>query len=375
MDRDIKTCPKCGALISANLPRCRQCKAYLHGTELEGFLLEHLLPARLAASPGTAIFMLMIVGYFALMAMFAGPLNALSFSSFSAKQLGSTWSLGVFEGEYWRFATSALAHGGVVHIAFNLYSLSIVGPLVEEAFDRKKMMLLFGLTGILSMAASHFVAVELMGHLLHQSVGASGAISGLLGACFVAARRMGPAGRDVAAVMWRWTTFMAIFGFVAPGVDNVAHAAGWLLGAGTAALMPLGLTQTVAAQRALSVATLGLLAVVLLSVGMMLAHLKGFPAKLDNDMEPVTLLTMVVKPGAERRYSDQVTAPHECDLAAEASAQTGVATDAQVYACELALRVVPMPELYWLAAELHERRGETARAEALRRVLERLARP
>ncbi|MCA9556856.1 MAG: rhomboid family intramembrane serine protease, partial [Myxococcales bacterium] len=181
---------------------------------------------------------------------------------------------------------------------------TIAGPVVEEAFDRKKMMLLFGISGILSMAVSYVVYVELLGHTIHQSVGASGAISGLIGGSFVVARRMGPAGRQIEHAMWRWTVFMLVFGFVAPGVDNAAHVGGWLIGAGMALVMPVGLTQTVAAQRALSVATFGLLGLVIASVALMLMHLKGFPASLENDAEPITILGMVVKPGAEWDYSD-----------------------------------------------------------------------
>jgi len=369
---DVKTCPKCGALISPNLPRCRQCKAYLHGTELEGFLLEHLLPARLAASPGTGIFMLIIMGYFALMVMFAGPLSALSLSTFSAAELGSTWSPGIFAGEYWRFVSSSLAHGGVVHIAFNLWALTIAGPVVEEAFDRKKMMLLFGISGILSMAVSYVVYVELLGHTIHQSVGASGAISGLIGGSFVVARRMGPAGRQIEHAMWRWTVFMLVFGFVAPGVDNAAHVGGWLIGAGMALVMPVGLTQTVAAQRALSVATFGLLGLVIASVALMLMHLKGFPASLENDAEPITILGMVVKPGAEWDYSDQVTSIRDCQDAFDAANESGTVTDAQLYSCELALRINPSPSIYRATAHLEEARGNTARADTLRRVAARL---
>jgi len=369
--REVDTCPKCGALISPNLARCRQCKHYLHGTQVEGFLLEHLLPGRLAAAPGTGVFFLLIIAYYALMVMFAGFESALGFSSYSVRQLGSTWSLGIWEGQYWRFVTSVFAHGGVVHLAFNLYALTIVGPLIEELYDRKKMMLVFGVSGVLSMAFSHLFYTEVM-HQLHNSVGASGAVSGLIGACFVGAKRLGPDGRDVANVMLRWTAYMAIMGFAMGGIDNAAHAGGWIIGAAMAAVMPLGIARTVATQRLLSVVVLGLLVLMVTSIGLMLANLRGFPGKLEKDASPRYVFMFQYAPGTERKFSDQARVIRDCRDAFAAVGESKEVSDEQLYDCELAVRVSPSAPLYEALAVLHEIRGDTERAKQLRAVLDHL---
>lgn len=374
MTRDVTTCPKCGALISPNLARCRQCKHYLHGTQVEGFLLEHLLPQKLAAAPGSGIFFLLIIGYYALMVMFAGIDSAPGFSAFSTRQLGSTWAPGIWEGQYWRLVTSMFAHGGVVHLAFNLYALTIVGPLIEQLWDRKKMMVVFLVAGILSMTVSHFFYTEVMGAAYHGSVGASGAISGLIGACFVGAKRRGPDGRQVANVMLQWTAYMAIMGFAIGGIDNAAHVSGWLFGAGLAAVIPLGITKTVAMQRVLSVFVLGLLALCGLCVALMLLNLRGFPASLDRDAYPRNVFFFQYADGKEWEHSSQYTAAQDCRKVLDELTDGAPITDDRIYRCELAVRAHPSEGMYFALAALHERRGDAARAAKLRHVVDELRR-
>jgi hypothetical protein len=101
----VDTCPKCGALISPNLPRCRQCGTYLHGTKLEGFIFESLLPKGLAASPGTGIIFLFVILYYLLMGVLAGPVSLIAMTPYNLDQLGSTSPPGIFLGQYWRFFT------------------------------------------------------------------------------------------------------------------------------------------------------------------------------------------------------------------------------------------------------------------------------
>ena len=372
MTDGVDTCPKCGALITRNLARCRQCKTYLHGTQTEGFLLEHLLPPQLAASPGTGIFFLIIALYYVLMVVLAGFDSALGFSSYSLVQLGGAWSPGLYQGQYWRFVTSAFAHGGIVHIGFNLYALTIVGPLIEQAFDRKKMMLVYLAAAVLSMAFSHYVNTSWLGQGQRMSVGASGGVSGLIGACFVAAKRLGPPAQPLATAMLRWTAYMALWGFMLGGIDNAAHAGGWLIGGGLAALVPLGATRTVAANRALSVVVLAALLGVAACVALMLDAARGYPMALENDAQGQRVLVFTVSEGVEWKHSDQYQALVRCEDAARAVSPGAPPTDEQIHACELAARCAPQPALYHVLADLYAQRGDADRARTLRSVAARL---
>ena len=381
MRAPVDTCPNCGALVTPQLARCRQCKRYLHGTQVEGFLLEHLLPARLAAAPGTGVFFLAIILYYVLMALLAGFDSAVGFGSFSLTQLGSLWAPAIWEGELWRFFTSMLAHGDLLHLAFNLYALTIVGPLIEELFDRKKMMLIYLVSGVLSMVTSHTFSVEVLAQL-NNSVGASGAISGLIGACLIGARRRGPDGRQVAQIMLRWTAYMAIIGFL-PGIDNAAHAGGWLVGAGLAAITPLGITQSRPVHLGLSLTILGLLSAVLVSVGLMLAQARGVPLSFERTRSPGHLLFFTLREPVEWDVSDERIAIQDCETQVKALRKhdrpgTPKSTHQAISQCRVATRAAPSPHYmahsYRLLAEAYERGGQPKHAEKAYRIAMRLIR-
>lgn len=371
MRNDVKTCPDCGALITPQLTTCRQCGRYLHGTKLEGILFQHLLPEALRSSPGTGLLMLGCGLYYVLMTMFAGIDNVLGFTTFTLSSLGAVTITGIIQGEYWRFVTSIFGHHDVLHIAFNLSGLAAAGRLVEEAFDKKKMMIIYLVSGVGSMAASYVWYRFVWGELAVVTAGASGAVCGMIGAALVAGKRLMHAqATEVKKAMIRWTVYMAIWGFVG-SINNAAHVSGWLIGAGLAYVIPLGLTQSVSSNRILSVVVLSMLAGVAYCGAEMLLHLRGFPASLDHDYESRGVLFFTYAEGTDYQFSSQVMLRQQCeDLLAK-----DPLSDDTVRQCELALRangyileghVVALLEPM---AQIHAKRGEVERAEALRRTL------
>lgn len=93
--------------------------------------------------------------------------------------------VGVAEGEYYRLLTSGFMHAGLMHLAFNMYALWILGPQLERVFDRPRFIALYvvsllgGATGVMLLDPNAI------------TVGASGAIFGLFGAIAVIQRSMG----------------------------------------------------------------------------------------------------------------------------------------------------------------------------------------
>ena len=360
-------------MITPNLARCRQCGTYLHGTKLEGALLDGLLPEAFQTSPGTALMVVTLFVYYVLMVMFAGPASALAMSPFALQQLGATSSIDVIQGEYWRFATGMLGHGGIVHLIFNLYALTIVGPLIEELYDRKKMLVIFIVGGVLSMAISHIWNAELWGSIQAMTIGSSGGVCALIGACFIGARRRGSGGQEIAQVMLRWSAYMVLFGLVVSGIDNAAHVGGWVIGAGLAAVLPLGLSPTVAINRIYSVVILGLLGGLVASVVMMLMALNGHGAQLTHDAAPRRILFFTVDQGTPWKRSSQYFAVQKCQQlfieAATAPEKIAPATEACERARRVAGRLYALP--FETLATLYEIQGDEARAERFTRVLER----
>ncbi|QQR93233.1 rhomboid family intramembrane serine protease [bacterium] len=81
--------------------------------------------------------------------------------------------------EYWRFFTSMFLHANIIHLLVNMYSLKILGSTVEKIFGRRNFMIVYLFSGITGSAASYLVNTIMNANSL--SVGASGAIFGLLG--------------------------------------------------------------------------------------------------------------------------------------------------------------------------------------------------
>jgi membrane associated rhomboid family serine protease len=129
--------------------------------------------------------------------------------------------IGVADGEYYRLLTSAFLHENLVHIALNMYALYLFGPPVEAALGRARFLVLYLVSAIGGSALSYAFA-----NPAQASLGASGAVFGLLGAFLVINRRLG---RDTSGVM----VLLAInfvFGLVAPRIDWRAHLGGLIAG-------------------------------------------------------------------------------------------------------------------------------------------------
>jgi rhomboid protease GluP len=135
---------------------------------------------------------------------------------------------GVADGEYWRLFTVALVHGGVLHLAFNMYALFLVGPIVEALYGHVRFLLLYLACAAAGSAASYlFTGAPI-------AVGASGAIFGLFGVLLVADRVHKPAltrqARNLTAQIIGLIAINLVFGFAAAGIDNAAHIGGLVAG-------------------------------------------------------------------------------------------------------------------------------------------------
>jgi membrane associated rhomboid family serine protease len=131
----------------------------------------------------------------------------------------------LYSGQLHRLATPMFLHGDVRHLLFNSLSLSNIGPAVEGIFGTKRFLLIYFFSGIFG----NMVGVEYGGRA--PSVGASGAIFGLLGAMLVYCRRAQEQRINVGPSLMRSLLFSVIFGMIPHGrVDQWAHLGGLLGG-------------------------------------------------------------------------------------------------------------------------------------------------
>jgi membrane associated rhomboid family serine protease len=87
--------------------------------------------------------------------------------------------IGVADGEWWRLLTSAFLHGGIIHLGFNMLMLWWIGAPVEQAIGRGRFLLLYLVSGLAGSAGALILEPNAI------TVGASGAIFGILGAALV----------------------------------------------------------------------------------------------------------------------------------------------------------------------------------------------
>ena len=375
MLREDQTCPNCGALVTPQLARCRQCGHYLHGSQVEGFLVETLLPKAFAASPGTSLLTLYCMLTYLLMVLLAGPGALAGFRPLALLQLGSTVSTEVQDLEPWRFVSSVFAHGSLLHILFNLYALSIVGPLVERLHDKKRVITFFVVTGAVSMFGSYAYRILLLDQAFFAgSVGASGAISGLMGVAWYATRQTNSRERDAHPTMTRWALLLLLWGLI-PGVDGAAHLVGLLVGALVGWLIPEGLPERRSGHSFWSAAAATSIGVVLASSGLTLAFAKDQPYHLEDDAVPRRMLMFKLEDGAPWRESGQYQALNACLSRAVKLPDAGPKLLEVQKACELAIRAVPSSSAAHLAlARVLASTGQESRARRQQEIARRLTR-
>jgi membrane associated rhomboid family serine protease len=145
----------------------------------------------------------------------------------SAVRFGMMPSAIALGGEWFRLLTAAFLHGGVIHIAFNMYILWLIGQQLERVLGHSRFLALYLVSAIGGSVASYAFSPF---HTV--SVGASGAVFGLMGALVVTGRRL----RFDVSQMLVLIGLNTIIGFVVPGIDWRAHMGGLATGAIIAAV-------------------------------------------------------------------------------------------------------------------------------------------
>jgi len=134
----------------------------------------------------------------------------------------------ILQGQYWRFVTPIFLHANLLHVGLNMLNLAVLGVFLERLVGHMRFLLIYVTTGIVSIIASfYFMPQEI-------SVGASGAIFGLVGAysVFVLMHRRAFRKGGIPALLWLIIVIAGnlSIGFFVPNVDNYAHLGGLLSG-------------------------------------------------------------------------------------------------------------------------------------------------
>ncbi len=138
------------------------------------------------------------------------------------------WIDGVSDGAYWQLITSAFTHEQVWHIAFNMLALWFLGPQLEMAVGRTRYLALYLLSGLAGSTLVYWASGE-----FSTTLGASGAIFGLMGALLVLAVKV----RGNVQQILVWIGVNIAFTLTFPGISWQGHLGGFLGGLLIAAIL------------------------------------------------------------------------------------------------------------------------------------------
>lgn len=238
---DLKRCLRCAAWIPRPATVCAYCGTSSPDTPIDVRPAKNLLglPRSVTA---TKVLIAVNVAYFlwSLYVQFTwtpkeNPLRALVTGEGLENGLwgaGSYVHARVFSaGEWWRVVAATFLHGGLLHIAFNMFALRNLGTVAEEILGSTKFLVVYLVSGICSTLAVSVWFVAILRQEPYFMVGASGAVFGVGG--FLAAfllRRGTEAGRRMGASLARDLGLMLVLGLVLEFVSNTGHVGGLIPG-------------------------------------------------------------------------------------------------------------------------------------------------
>jgi rhomboid protease GluP len=227
-------CSSCGVLVGVNDDRCYNCGRRHPG--LWGYaqalrsLGQDLGFVPLVMGSTIALYVLGL-----LLSRGSMQMPSLAPSTPILFLLGASGATPVFEyGRWWTLLTAGWLHAGILHILFNILWVRQLGPAVAEMYGPARLVILYVIAGVVGFAASSIAGQYLwwmpIGFLRGASftVGASASVFGLLGAAVYYGRRAGSS--HAAQTGLQYALILGLFGLIFPGVDNYAHAGGFLGG-------------------------------------------------------------------------------------------------------------------------------------------------
>ena len=221
-------CPSCGRLTNPDAAECLVCGRRNPGMWGLTGVLQRVFRGR----DVTGVISVVCIALYIVSLVFdptaafrpRGPFEIFSPSLPALDALGMTGRHAWLFGRWWTLLTAIYLHGGLLHIIFNVLWIRQLGPAVEELFGRARLIVIFTVSGVIGFAVSNALGVPF-------TVGASGSIFGLLGAMVAFGRKRGGTfGSLVLRQYGQWALLLFVLGFFMAGVNNFAHAGGFVGG-------------------------------------------------------------------------------------------------------------------------------------------------
>lgn len=215
-------CPRCGRLVDVNEPVCPFCEQpnpgmFGYGPALQRALGGFSLAKAIVIACVALYVVSLLIDTSNLMRM-RGIMDILSPSNRALLVLGMTGAYAFAQGWWWTLLTAIFLHGSLLHLLFNMAVAWRYLHDVEELYGPLRTWVVFMAGGVVGFVVSNLASGA-------PTIGASGAIFGLLAALIVYGRRTHQ--HAVTQQLWMSAAMMFAFGFFMPGVNNWAHAGGF----------------------------------------------------------------------------------------------------------------------------------------------------
>lgn len=141
---------------------------------------------------------------------------------------GGTYAPGLADGAWWQLLTNAFTHEAPMHLAFNMLALVVLGPQLEAIVGRARYLATFFVSALAGSVAVYWLAGTDV-----VTLGASGAVFGLMGALALLVWRLGG---NVQSVLV-WIGLNVAITLLVPGISWQGHLGGLAGGAILGAIM------------------------------------------------------------------------------------------------------------------------------------------
>jgi rhomboid protease GluP len=234
-------CPSCGSLVGVNDATCYTC-----GRRNPGMWGYAPLVRSLGQDLGFGPLIMGACGILFVLSLLlsggdisgGGIGGILSPSSSALFLLGASGAAPVFGlGHWWTIFSAGWLHGGLIHIVMNLLWVRQLAPVVADVYGPGRAIVIYVISSAVGFTLSSIAFFLPLGPLAgaRLTVGASAPIFGLLGALVCYGRMGGSSMINAQAKSYAMMLF--VFGLIIPGVDNFAHAGGFIGGYLMARLM------------------------------------------------------------------------------------------------------------------------------------------
>lgn len=203
--------------------RCPECARGERSTRTQPGPGTRMRVARARGDVAIATTVLVVVNALVFLVELAQGVTVRGLGDAQIVQDGGLYAAAVADGEWYRMVTAGFLHAGLIHIAFNMWLLWVLGGALERYAGAARMLLIYFTAILWGSAGALIVNPDAL------TIGASGGVFGLMAALFLLERQRGVAllGSSVGALL----LLNLVITFVLPGISVGGHIGGILGGA------------------------------------------------------------------------------------------------------------------------------------------------